>query len=149
MGVAGNGGEGIFEFVGDARGKFAERGEVFLELHLLLQRSEFSEVGEKADDAADVFGTLSNRGDSDAELPDVARSIAVFNLFAAEDFPGVQAIGNESGKVGAFAKGFTETAITEAALAEGLFRGRVGAGNDALGIDDDEAGGHVARDLLA
>ena len=53
LGVAGNGGEGIFEFVRYAGGHFAKRGEIFFQAELALEVGELGEVGHEAERAGD------------------------------------------------------------------------------------------------
>src|SRR5262249_19845017 len=60
LGVAGNGGQRVLEFVRDAGREFAESGEIVLELNLLLQRGEMREVTEQTDGAVDSALALAD-----------------------------------------------------------------------------------------
>src|SRR5207245_11751215 len=64
--VAGDRGEGIFEFMRDAGGEFAESGEVFSELHLLLERSECRQVTNQTECASGAFVCAPSTGAGDA-----------------------------------------------------------------------------------
>ena len=74
---------------------------------------------------------------------------SVGDLFAAEDFAFDETFAEEPGEIGVFAEGFAVAAEAEAVNAEGLFGGGIGAGDDAGGVDDQQAGGHVAGDFFA
>ena len=67
MRVTRNRGERIFEFVRNTGGEFAERSEVFFQLHLLLQGGEFGEIAEQTNRAADFFVGGTDRGNGYAE----------------------------------------------------------------------------------
>ena len=60
--VAGNGRQGIFEFVRDAGGKLAQRGQIFLHVNLLLQRGEFGQVAQQANRAGDFVRAVLGSG---------------------------------------------------------------------------------------
>src|SRR5215472_1007517 len=86
LGVAGNGGQRVLEFVRDAGREFAESGEIVLELNLLLQRGELREVTEQTDGAVDSALALADGRDSEAEMARVAGRRLMRDLLAAEDF---------------------------------------------------------------
>ena len=52
----------------NARGEFAEGGQVFLDLHLALERREFGEVAEQAQRSRNPCGPAQDRRDGYAEL---------------------------------------------------------------------------------
>ena len=70
----------------DAGGEFAESGEVFSKLHLLLERSQFSQVTKQTDCASGFFLCAPNRGDGDAEFAMATVRSDVFCLFAPKGF---------------------------------------------------------------
>ena len=115
LGVAGNGGERVFEFVGDAGGEFAESGEIFFELKMLLESGELGEVHHEADGAVDFANAAADGGNGDAEVARVAARCGVGDLFAAEDFSFGEAFAEEAGEVGGFAEGFAVAAEAESA----------------------------------
>ena len=84
--VAGDRGERIFEFMRNTSGEFAEGGEVFSKLHLLLERSEFGQVAKQTDCAGGFFLCAANGGDGDTEFAMNTVGSDVFCLFAPKGF---------------------------------------------------------------
>src|SRR5262249_19656271 len=131
--VAGDGGQRVFEFMGDAGGEFAESGEILLELDLLLEGGELGQVAEQADSAVDIAFSFADRRDGNAEVADVARGRMVLDFFAAEDFAGGKAFGDEACELGLFAESFGVAAEVEGANAERLFSGGRGGVGEVRG----------------
>src|SRR6202012_311467 len=113
--IAGNRGERIFEFVRDAGGKFAERGEIFLQLHLLLQCGELRQIAEQANRPAVFFVGGTYRRNRYAEPPRFSGRSSVIDLLAAKNFALCQALTDELRQFGVFAEHFAVTAIAETA----------------------------------
>ncbi len=147
--VAGNRRQGVFEFVRDAGGKLAERGQIFLHVNLFLQRGEFGQVAQQANRAGDFVGVVLDRGNGHAELAQFVRRREVFDFLAAKRAAVFQASGDEFREARSGAEDFAGAAIGEGFHAEGGFGGGIRAGNQAGGIDEQQAGGHVARDRFA
>ncbi len=146
--VAGNRGQSVLKFMRDAGGKFAKGGEIFAELHLLLQRRQFSEIAEQADGAGGSFLAAADRGDGDAELAMAAVGRDVLSLFTAKNLSFREALLNQSGQRACFARRFAEAAKYQAFNAQRLFGSGIGAGDQAIGADHNQACGHIARDFF-
>src|SRR4029077_8150238 len=77
LGVTGNRRQGILKFVRDARGKLAERGQIFLHVNLFLQGGEFGQIAQQANRAGDFIRVVLDWGNGHAELPQFVRGSQV------------------------------------------------------------------------
>ena len=75
--------------------KLAECGEIFLQLHLLLQCGELCQIAEQTNRAADFFVASTDRRNRDAESSRFSRRRFVIDLFPPKDFSFRQALTDE------------------------------------------------------
>ena len=75
----------IFELVRDSRRQFAQRRQVFLELHPLLQCRQFRQIRQQTNDAINFSFATPYERNGDAQMPRIARRRYVFDFFSAED----------------------------------------------------------------
>src|SRR6516164_4634635 len=83
--VSGNGGQSVLEFVGDSRRQLAERSQVFLELHALLERCQLRQIRQQADNSANFSFTAADGGDGHAQVPGVPGRWYILDFFSSED----------------------------------------------------------------
>ena len=147
--VSGNGGQRILEFVSDARGELAKSGEVFLELHLLLQRGQFGQIGDQADSPVDFSFAAANRRDGRSEAAAFATGRGMLHLFAPENRSILKTPCHQRGQLGILAERLTVASKAQRANPQHLCRRRVGAGNNASGIHHQQPGRHITRHFFA
>ncbi len=118
-------------------------------MNLLLQRREFGQVAEQANRAGDFVGVVLDRGNGHAELAQFVRRRQVFDFLAAECAAVFQASRDKVREARPASKHFAVAAVGEGFHAECGFGRGIGAGDQAGGIHQQQAGGHVARDRFA
>src|SRR5262249_30273652 len=105
-----DGGQGVFEFVGDAGREFAKSSEIVFELDLLLQSGELREVAEQADGAGYFLFAFSDRRNGDPEVAGFTKRRLMRDLFPPEDFSGSEAFTDEAREFRLLTQGFTVAA---------------------------------------
>ena len=91
--VAGDRGQRVLEFVRNAGGKLAQRGQALLHLHLVLQRGQFGQIAQQAQRSGNPLGRVPRIGE--IVTPSCRSSPlgrGVLDLLAAERAPFRQAI---------------------------------------------------------
>src|SRR6266404_4698865 len=133
----------------DTGGKLAQRSEIFLELHLLLQGRKFRQVAQQANRSIDLFLPLPNRRDGDSQVATLAGRSRMLYFLTTKNRAVAQALRNQSRQRGGFAEGLAVAPEAQTANTQNLLRSGIRAGNNPGGVNDQQARRHIARDFFA